>query len=321
MLFEKQIEALYRSQLFIRNDNPQGIFYFSPADFPGLQAHPYAFPGKNSQTLRGYFYHYDCPRPDRLLVFDHGMGNGHRAYFREIEVLAKAGYLVFSYDHTGCMESGGDSTNGFAQSLSDLDACLTALKAEEALLGRTIAVLGHSWGAFSTLNIPALHPEVTHIVALAGFISVEQIVNQNFSGVLSGYRPLILSLEQRTNPNYVNFNAVDTLSNTATKALLVYSSNDPMVSKALHYDVLYKALAGKPHIRFLLTHGKGHSPNYTTDAAAYKDQFFAQFQEAMKKKQLQTEAQQQKFMARFDWCRMTAQDDRIWRIILDYLES
>ncbi len=321
MLFEKQIEAIYRSQLFIRNDNALGIFYFSPADFPGLQAHPYAFSGKDGQTLRGWFYHYGSPRPDRLLVFDHGMGNGHRAYFREIEVLARAGYLVFSYDHTGCMASGGENTNGFAQSLSDLDACITALKQEEGLKGRSLAVLGHSWGGFSTMNIPALHPEITHIVAMSGFISVEQMVNQSFSGILSRYCSHIMELERRANPDYVNYNALDTLSATATKALLVYSSNDSTVSKALHYDVLYKALAGRPNIRFLLTHGKGHSPNYTTDAAAYKDEFFAQFQQAVKKKQLQTELQQQKFMSRFDWHRMTAQDSRIWTIILDYLNT
>ncbi len=321
MLFEKKIEEIYRSQLFIRNDNPLGIFYFSPVDFPGLQTHPYSFPGKAGQILRGYFYHYADPKPDRLVVFDHGMGNGHRAYFREIETLAKAGYLVFSYDHTGCMESGGDSTNGFAQSLSDLDACITALKGEEALKDRRIAVMGHSWGGFSTLNIPALHPEITHIVAMSGFISVAQIVAQNFSGLLKGYQNHILALEQRANPDYVNFTAVESLADTATKALLLYSTNDPMVNKALHYDVLQKALSGKPHIRFLLTHGKGHSPNYTTDAAAYKDAFFAQFQQAVKKKQLQTPAQQEKFMAQFDWYRMTAQDSRIWTVILEYLEN
>ena len=107
MLFDKQVERLYRSQLYTRQDNPNGIFYFSPADFPGLKAHPYAFRARAGHTLSGYFYHYDNPIPGRLVVFDHGMGNGHRAYMREIERLARAGYLVFSYDHTGCMEPGG----------------------------------------------------------------------------------------------------------------------------------------------------------------------------------------------------------------------
>ena len=91
MLFEKQIEAIYRSNLYIRNDNTDGIFYFFPDDFPGLQAHPYSFPAKAGHTLKGFFYHYENPLPGRLMVFDHGMGNGHRVYMKEIEVLAKAG--------------------------------------------------------------------------------------------------------------------------------------------------------------------------------------------------------------------------------------
>ena len=321
MIFQKQIEALYRSNLFIRNDNAKGIFYFSPNDFMGLQAHPYEFPAKAGHTLKGFFYHYDNPTPGRLLVFDHGMGNGHRAYMREIEMLAQAGYLVFSYDHTGCMASGGDSTQGFAQSLSDLDACITALKQEERLKDRTISVMGHSWGGFSTMNIAALHPEITHVVSMSGFVSVRRIIEQSFSGILAAYQPHLLALETQTNPDYVNFDATESLQKVNAKVLLIYSSNDSVVHKAVHYDALQKALSDKPNIRFLLVHGKDHNPTYTADAVAYKNQFFAEFQKADKKKQLETVAKQEAFMSRYDFRRMTEQDQRVWTIILDYLNA
>ena len=321
MLFEKQIEAMYRGSLFVRQDNPRNIFYFSPEDFPGLHAHSYDFPAGAGHTLKGFFYHYDDPIPGRLMVFDHGMGNGHRAYMREIETLARAGYLVFAYDHTGCMASGGDSTNGFAQSLNDLDACFTALKQEPALKGRTFSVMGHSWGGFSTMNIAALHPEITHVISMSGFVSVEKIVEQSISGILAPYRKTLLALEARSNPDYVNFDAAESLRNVSAKVLLIYSSNDSVVNKAVHYDALHKALAGKPNIRFLLVHGKDHSPNYTVEAVTYKNQFFAEFQKAEKKKRLETKAQQAAFMARYDFRRMTEQDQRVWTIILDYLNT
>ena len=321
MLFEKQIEAMYRNTLFVRQDNPKNIFYFSHEDFPGLHAHPYEFSAKAGHALKGFFYHYDNPIPGRLLVFDHGLGNGHRAYMREIETLAKAGFLVFTYDHTGCMSSGGDSTNGFSQSLSDLDACFNALKQEPALKGRSFCVMGHSWGGFSTMNIAALHPEITHVISMSGFVSVEKIIEQSISGILAPYRKSLLALEARTNPDYVNFNAAESLQNVSAKVLLIYSSNDSVVNKAMHYDTLQKALSGKANIRFLLVHGKDHSPNYTTDAVNYKNQFFAEFQKAAKKKQLETEAKQLAFMAKYDFHRMTAQDPRVWTIILDYLNS
>ncbi|MGN1347223.1 MAG: hypothetical protein ACI4V1_10600, partial [Eubacteriales bacterium] len=105
MLFDKQIEKKYREQLFNRYDENGAVFYFSAADFPGLTAEPYSFSGGAGHTLKGAFYHYGSPIADRILVFDHGMGGGHRAYMKEIEQLARHGYLVFAYDHTGCMES------------------------------------------------------------------------------------------------------------------------------------------------------------------------------------------------------------------------
>ena len=317
----KLIEKLYRSNLFIRNDNPNGIFYFTAADFPGLRAEPFTFRSQMGHDLKGWFYTYPNPKPGRLVVFDHGMGNGHRAYLREIEQLAKAGYLVFSYDHTGCMESGGENTNGFAQSLRDLDDCIIALKQEETLRDRSIAVVGHSWGGFSTMNIAALHPQVTHVVAMSGFVSVRRILEQTFTGLLKRSIGALYELERQSNPAYVEFDAVQTLSNTDAKVLLIASSDDTVVKKTHHFEVLYEALAERENIRFLLTEKKGHNPSYTCEAVRYKDDFFRQFQKLQKKKKLETPAQQKAFMDTFDWWRMTQQDEAVWEQILQTLES
>lgn len=321
MLFEKQIEKIYRSNLFVRNDNADGIFYFTPEDFPGLRAHAYGFQSRKGHDLRGFFYHYDAPVPGRLVVFDHGMGNGHRAYMREIEQLCRGGFLVFSYDHTGCMASGGENTGGFAQSLSDLDDCIRVLKTEPALRGRTISVMGHSWGGFSTMNIAALHPEITHVVSMSGFVSVRQIMEQTFGGFLKRYVPKLYELEQRTNPDCVAFDARENLKNTGARVLLIYSEDDRIVHKAVHFDALQQALGHKDNIRFHLEKGKGHNPNYTADAVAYKDAFFGALTRAKKKKQLVTPRQQEAFMERYDWHRMTAQDEQVWELILRHLKE
>ena len=321
MLFDKLIQDKYREVLFSRNDNPYGVFYFSAADFPGLQTRPYSFAAKAGHTLQGWFYHYENPIPGRVVVFDHGLGNGHRAYMKEIEMLARAGYLVFTYDHTGCMESGGDGTNGFGQSLSDLDDCITALKAEPALAGRSFSVMGHSWGGFSTMNIAALHPDITHVVSMSGFVSVERMVCQIFSGLTKCFRKGILTLERQTNPAAMQYDAVSTLKNTAAKVLLIYSADDSTVSKSHHFDVLQQELANRPNIRFRLEQNKDHSPNYTVDAAAYKGAFFTAFEKATKKRLLNTKEQRSAFMANYDWERMTAQDPDVWKDILDTLNT
>jgi len=319
MLFQKSVQEKYRRRLYNRNDNPHGIFYFSPEDFPGLQAYPFTFPSQKGHELKGCFYHYPDPLPGRLVVLDHGMGNGHRAYMQEIAVLAKAGYLVFSYDHTGCMASGGRDINGFAQSLCDLDDCLTALKKLPLLQDRKLSVMGHSWGSFSVMNIAAFHPDVTHIIGLSGFISVKQIVNQNCAGILRLYRKYIIDQETKANPKYAPYCATDTLKNTPAQVLLIHSEDDPLVHTKYHFAVLQKQLSGRPNIQFLPLSGKRHNPHYTKDAVTYKDAFFATLREKLKDGTLSTPEQKQEFMAAQDWQRMCAQDEAVWEVILDTL--
>ena len=43
MIFEKQIVNLYKGMMHKRCDDTETVFYFSPADFDGLKAEPYAF--------------------------------------------------------------------------------------------------------------------------------------------------------------------------------------------------------------------------------------------------------------------------------------
>ena len=321
MIFAKSIEKLYKKQLFTRQERNGAVFFFSPKDFPGLKSEPYSFSSSDGHTLSGYFYSYESPRADRLIVFDHGMGAGHLAYMKEIEFLARRGYLVFSYDHTGCAESGGSGAGGFSQSLHDLDDCITALKNDERFASLDISVVGHSWGGFSTLNISALHPEISHIVAMAGFVSVEQVLKQNFSGIMRGYVKRLYALEAETNPKHYKYNAVQTLKNSKTKALLIYSDDDMLVKKSYHYDVLLSELADCKNVRLMLVSGKAHTPGYTAAAVKIKDEFFAEFKKKMKRHLLDDEKSQKEFVSSYDWNAMTEQDEAVWAEIFKHLES
>ena len=177
MIFEKQIVDMYKGMMHTRCDDTETVFYFSHKDFEGLKSEPYSFKASAGHTLNGYFYSYEGYDPERIIVFDHGFGGGHRAYMREIEKLCRHGFRVFSYDHTGCMESEGETPKGLGQSLCDLNDCITALKKEPTVIGCDISVMGHSWGAYSTLNISALHPEITRIVVMCGFVSVDEMIS------------------------------------------------------------------------------------------------------------------------------------------------
>ena len=321
MLFEKQIINLYKKQMYNRCDDTGVAYYFSADDFEGLNKKGYTFKAPAGHTLQGYFYWHDNPIENRLVIFEHGMGGGHRSYMREIETIAKKGYMVFAYDHTGCMESGGESTNGFGQSLNDLDCCISELKKAGGFKGEEITVIGHSWGGFSTQNVVALHPDLKNVVAMCGFSSVKRMVDQHFGGLMKGYAKAIYALEEKSNPEYVKFDAAESLAQTQVKALIIHSADDPLVKSDIHFNVMKEAAGNNENVEFMLVEGKAHSPNYTYDAVKYKDQFFATLTQKLKKKQLETPQQKAEFVASYDWWAMTVQDMKVWDKIFAFIEA
>ena len=321
MIFEKKVVGIYRSQFLNRCDDKGLAHYFSHADFPGLRQQSFDFTSSLGHDMKGWFYCYDEIIPGRVVIFDHGFGGGHRSYMKEIELLARHGYLVYTYDHTGCMESGGSDPRGLSQSLRDLNDCINALKATPGFRELDISVMGHSWGGFACMNIAALHPEVSHIVALSGFVSVEEMVSQFFSGILKGYRKPVLKIEQENNPDFLKYNAVQTLSNTGVPVLLIYSDNDKLVIREIHHGLLSKGLKDKKNVRILLEEGKGHNPNYTADAVAYLAEYSADMTRKLKDKALNTQAQKKAFRESWDWHRMTQQDEKVWAEIFKTLDA
>ena len=316
----KKVEQIYRAQLHARADDRGLAYYFSAADFEGLTQTSFSFTASAGHRLQGYFYACENPIEGRIVVFDHGMGGGHRSYMREIEMLARRGYRVFAYDHTGCMESEGAGTNGFAQSLRDLNDALCAVKAEPSCAGCEISVMGHSWGAFSTMNIAALHPDVKHIIAMAGFVSVEQILKQMFGkGMMKLFYKRLWRLEQAANPDFVGYHAAETLRRVDVPTLLIYCVSDPIVKVQYHRDVLAEALKGHENVRFLSMGERGHNPNYTPDAAAYLASYVTDLQKKLKAGELETPEQKSAFVDSWDWRRMTEQDEGVWAEIFETL--
>ena len=321
MIWNK-IETAYKNAVYTRVDETAAIRYFSSEDFPGLEKTALTLRSSKGHRLQGYFYHYGEPKfPYRIVVFDHGMGGGHRSYMKEIERLAKHGFLVFAYDHTGCMESQGAHTNGFSQSLADLHATMRTLEKDPAFSAYTFSVVGHSWGGFSCLNIAALHPEITHVVAISGFLSAERILKQTFGGLLKPYYRRAYALEQESNPDFVGYCAEESLKSFCGRVLVIHSADDRVVHSRSHFRVLKKALGDRENVRVLEVRGKGHNPNYTEDAVRYKDAYLAELKRTAKDGGLHSEKAKQAFVSKFDWNRMTAQDDEIWQIIFQVLDN
>ena len=321
MIFEKLIINFYKKTLLTRYDPNGKIFYFSKEDFPGLLFEECNFIGDKGQKLAGGFYYRGERRTDRLVVFDHGMGCGHRSYITEVNLLTERGYTVFTYDHTGTSNSGGDSIGGFSQSLSDLDRAITMLENHPEYKDADISVVGHSWGAFSTMNIAALHPKISHVVPISGFISPREIQAQFFSGFLKYYRKAAFRLEEENFPDYCEFDGRKSLANSNVKALIIHSRDDAVVSFEKHFDALRKALTGHENIEFLVLDGKGHNPNYAKEAVALLQTFNTDLRQKNKKKLLSTDEAKAQFVASYDWHKITEQDTEVWDKIDDFLKS
>jgi pimeloyl-ACP methyl ester carboxylesterase len=219
------------------------------------------------------------------------------------------------------MESGGEDTNGFAQSLCDLCDLLSAVEKTDRLKDCEISIVGHSWGAFSALNILALHPDVAHVVAISGFLSVKDMHKQIFHGFLSLYRKKAYAMEKESNSEHAHFDAVSTLGKTDAQVLIIASDNDEVVKTSLHHKKLEKSLRGKSNIRFMLVEGRDHNPNYTLDAVKYKREFSKRLSKMRKEGLLNTPEQKKAFVDEVDWFKMTEQDELVWQKILETLKK
>lgn len=321
MIFEKKITDVYKRKLIRRLDADGSVFYFEKEDFPGLLSDEVSFLSDKGQRLVGQFYYRGTRRTDRLIMLDHGMGCGHVGYMQEINLLTEHGYTVFTYDHTGTRMSEGENIGGLTQSLADLDHAMKFVRSLDEYKDTKIAVIGHSWGGFSTINIPALHPDITHAVVLSPYISVRSLHGQILTGLLSLYKDSVYKVEADAFPDYVGYDGIESLRSSGVKALVIHSRDDDTCSFKKQFLVAQKALADCPRVEFIALNGKKHYPNYTTEAAQYKSEYNAIVKVLRKKRLLTTRDERVEFAMKQDWNKMTEQDMTVWERIFEFLEK
>ena len=171
------------------------------------------------------------------------------------------------------------------------------------------------------MNACALHPEIHSIVSMSGFISVNKMIKQNFSGPLASYRKAIETVEREANPVFYTYNAVDSLKSTSAPVLLIYSDNDKMVHKKHSYDILKRELSDRENISFILEKGKEHNPNFSAEAVRQKNIFFKDLKKMRRKKLLKSAEARARFVNLYNWHAITEQDMSVWERIFEHLEK
>lgn len=321
MIFSGLITKMYKKTLFRRMDERPDCFYFTYKDFDGLHEESFPFEGERGQMLAGHFYFRDGAREDRIVVFEHGMGAGHRSYMREIDTICRHGYKVFTYDRTGCADSEGESIRGFAGALSDADYAMRALRADPRYTNVDVSVIGHSWGGYTTQNICAYHKDIRHVVAIAGFPSVSLMLDQQLKGLLKHFRGDVMALEHSTSPDYADSTAVNAVSGCDVKALFIHSVDDHIVDYNVHMKHLMENLAHNDRVRFITVDGKQHNPTYAKNAVDLLRDYHQKREALEKKKGKRTPEEYKAFVDSFDWWAMTEQDESIWKEIFDFIDG
>lgn len=303
------ISNIYIKQFVGRYDKEVGVPYYSHLDFKGLKQESFKFTNSQGNEIHYFYYYYDKYNEGKIVLFLPGIGPGHTAYLKEIEWLAKNGYKVLTIDYTGCAESSGKYLASLNTPTRDVNELLDYLK-----LDKEIVLVGHSMGAFTSINILNLRKEITKGVIISGFLSVESLVTSLIKSKFISHS--ILKYERKQFPTYYDLNNFDYLTHTSDKLLFIHSKDDQMV----HYDVSMKVVEqiNNQNIETVVVDHRGHNPNYTEEAVKYMQQVFGEYNQLVKKKKIKTDEEKINYFKNVSLEKLVEQDEKIISRIIEF---
>ncbi|MDE6407500.1 MAG: lysophospholipase [Anaeroplasmataceae bacterium] len=298
-------------RIFGKRWDPDGIVaYYSPKDYSNILEENVEIPTKKGK-LRGKLYSYPIDQYKGILVFSHGMWGSHKAYFQEMELLARNGYKVLGIDAYGTESSDGKNIKGLGNSLLTLDKAICYIRVTYP--NEKIYVMGHSWGGFAAANIAKYHKDITAIVAMSPFLSVAKILKHQLPKLLYPTIPFLVLLDRMHCGKYSFAHAKKTLKNTSVPTLILHSKDDPMVPYLTATGLLQKKIHN-PNVTYYIVDGKKHNPDYTIEALAYTQEAFA------KLKTMPNEEDKLEYRKNLDYHKMGELDEKVFAVILDFLK-
>lgn len=308
------VDWIIRKQLLkslaYRGDGAPSLRYFSPED-QGVECEPYSFLSGENRLHGGAYFLGKGPYKG-VIVFFHGLGAGHYAYSKEIAYFAKNGFLVYSYDQTGCMMSEGKDMISLAQNTVDMDWFFRFLDTQEKAKGLPRYSCGHSWGGFASLYT-LVHPEyeIQKVVSLAGFTSIPTIACEKVKEIAK-YRKKLEKAIKRLFGEGAVVDLVPLVAKTEKKVLYIQGDHDEMVNTANAYDVLYAKAKDNPNVTFILRKGWAHQPYLTKRAQEYFDHLILEEKITSPKRDLNLEV---------DYEKVGEDDPKLMGAILSFLEG
>lgn len=306
------ISHFYKKSFLVRYDKDPAIPYYSVEDFPGMHVEKNTFTNSKGETIHYFFYYYKSQKPNIVALFCPGMGPGHTAYFAEINELCKAGYKVLTLDYTGCGESSGKTMFSVNAPTRDVNELLNLLQLKEEVI-----IIGHSLGGYTALNIANLRSDITKVVVISGFLSIE---NEMLGVVKSKFAAKrVKKFEQRNDSEYGYLDNIEYLKTTNDKILYMQSTDDRMVSFAYALGIVKEL--NRPNIECVVVEGKGHNPLYSDDAVIYMNNTFYEYNKLIKDKVLDTVEKRIEFFSDKSIAKMTDIDQALMGKVLAFIKE
>ncbi len=235
LLFFSVTIFIYETVFKRRTDIPESVFEPSFGDTPRLYRRPIQFKGKQMNALRGYIYYSNLTIDGvtGVIILVHGFGATHMDYLHLIEWFVKSGFVVFSYDNTGCGESEGRSMRGLPNAIHDLECAIKCIRQDSELSGLPLFVFGHSWGAYAMSSVLAHIGGITAAVGCCGFdtsLDMLKCYSTTFSGKIGLLIIPFAALYER-----IKFGRYSVISgsygvlNSNARVMLIHSKDDMVV--------------------------------------------------------------------------------------------
>ncbi|MCR4562296.1 MAG: lysophospholipase [Bacilli bacterium] len=259
---------LVRKALSQRGDGSPALPYWRAYQL-GIEEERFTFKS-GKWNLSGSRYYVKGNKPKALICFFHGLGAGRNSYIYNIAKFAKEGYLVYSFDYTGCMLSEGKHMYGFGHTSIDLKYFFRFLDKDEKAQGLPRYSVGHSWGGYTSLL--SLKPEykVEKCVDMSGFTRPSTVMNASLkkgNGFIRGLMHLYLSLHKNSTGG--DEDGVKIIKKSSAKIMYVRGTKDNTVDGDINTNPLRKEFGGTGRIEFVDLEGWGHQPFLTKESEQY----------------------------------------------------
>lgn len=223
----------------------------TPSDF-GLDYSELNFKTADGLTLKGWLIlPPEHKRQEKMptVITVHGYSTCRWDILKRSVTFARAGYMVYTYDHRACGDSEGDTSTGGIYEVDDLLLAIGMILKEPATDTDRLALYGFSMGAVSSIIAAAKEERVKLVVAdspYANLREITEVVLRNESIPIWPFTDLIdLSFSMSFKAHLSDVDAEKVVASLSPRPLLILAGHDDTTVPYSHARRIIDA-AGPP---------------------------------------------------------------------------